>query len=477
MCFDRLLNLGVSKKDDVNRVRLIRQINGLNLFYTVVALSVGIISFLFLKDSLGGYLLGWVQLFATVLYATNLLINRKKFHDFVRHSTLIFFELHLFLCAILTGVYESSVLLVFVLYPLLAALVEVSIFQHLFFAFFQFGLVLIFRFRFPEAAMEFNNLMGTADAYYHILRIMGLFYFPVMGSVIMKIIFTENLNARIKQKNMIEELNRVHEKLKVYTEALKDESIRLKAEVNVAKEIQAMVLPGIEDISLLNEHDVACIMRPATEVGGDYFDIIKTDKELIFGIGDVTGHGLASGLIMMMAQTAIRALVESPYLEFKDYLPTLNSVLYANINRINANRNMTLSLVSYEGNGRYLSTGQHEFFLIYRASTKTVEINDTLDDGFFIGMIDSVSTFNKIKEFSLEEGDILLLFSDGITEAENIYGEQFGLDRLIENFQKYSNEPVEKIKDKLIMKIYNYIGPREILDDISLMVIKQRKYV
>lgn len=477
MFFDKMLNLGISTGDDVNRVRLIRQINGLNLFYTFVALSVAFISFLFLRNSLGGFLLGWVQVFATILYASNLLVNRRKFHNFVRHSTLIFFELHLFLCSLLTGVYDSPVLLVFVLYPLLAALVEVSIFQHLFFGFIQFGLVLFFRFSFPDAAMEFNNLMGTAEDYYHILRIMGLFYFPVMGSVIMKIIFSENLKARIKQKNMIEELNRVHEKLKDYAEALKDESIRLKAEVNVAKDIQAMVLPGIDDISLLDEHEVACIMRPASEVGGDYYDIIKTDNELVFGIGDVTGHGLASGLIMMMAQTAIRALVESPYMDFKDYLPTLNSVLYANINRINANRNMTLSLVSYEGNGKYLSTGQHEFFLIYRSNTNSIEVNDTLDDGFFIGMLDSITTFNKIREFTLNEGDILLLFSDGITEAENIHGEQFGLERLIDNFHKYSSEPVEKIKDKLIMKIYNYIGPREILDDISLMVIKQGKYV
>lgn len=477
MFFNKLLDLGSKPADDVNRVRLIRQINGLNVFYTCIAFSVGVISFLFLKGSLGGLMLGYVQVFATFMYAGNLLINIKRFKNFVRHLTILAFEIHLFLCALITGFYDSPVMLVIVLYPLLAALVEVSIFQHLFIGFLQLGLVMGFHFIFPEKERELNSILGSAESYKEILRVMGLAYFPLMGAGIMKIIFTENLNARIKQKKMLTELNRVHLKLKQYAEALKDESIRLRAEVNIAKDIQAMVLPDKEDFISLEDQDISCIMRPADEVGGDYYDVIHTDGKILFGIGDVTGHGLASGIIMMMAQTAIRSIVEMPGLDFEKYLPLLNNVMYANITRIKEDRNMTLSLFSYLGNGKYIMTGQHEYYLIYRSGTKEIEVIDTMNHGFFIGMIDSVEEFSDFREFELKKDDVLLLFSDGVTEAENENSEQFGLDRLEKYFKYYADLSADKIKQKLMQKIYNYIGQREILDDISLLIIKQKDNV
>lgn len=474
MIFDVFFNLGIQKSDDVNRNRLIRQINGLNLFYTAVALSVGILAFTLLRDSFGGLLLAWVQVFATLMYAGNLFLNRNRFRDFVRHFTIFAFEIHLFLCALITGFYLSPVMLVIVLFPLLAALVEVSLYVHLGVGFVQLGLLVVFHYFFPEVEASLNQILGTSEKYFDILRVMGLAYFPVMGAGIMRIIFNENLRARIKQKQMLSELNKVHQKLKVYADALKDESIRLKAELNIAKEIQEMVLPDQKEFNSLHDQDIACIMRPADEVGGDYYDIIETNDELLFGIGDVTGHGLASGLIMMMAQTAIRTIAESPKITFDEYLPLLNRILYANINRIKENRNMTLSLFRYKGKGQYEMSGQHEFFLIYRAARNEVEVFETMDGGFFIGMIDDISDFSEFVEFHLNPEDVLLLFSDGVTEAENEQGEQFGLDNLVSVFQKNADSPAEHLKQKIIRKLYNFMGQREILDDISLLIIKQK---
>lgn len=477
MFFERILNLGTKRNDDVNRIRLIRQINGLNLFFSFIAFSVGLVSFLLLRQSTGGRYLTIVQIFATLLYLSNLLFNVHGFKNYVRHFTIYAFEIHLFLCALITGFFYSPVMLVIVLFPLLAALVEVSIFQHLFVGFIQLILVVLFHFFFQPLETQLNKLLLGTGNFTEILRIMGLAYFPVMAAGIIKIIFNENLSARKKQKMMITELNQVHQKLKKYTEALKDESIRLRAEVNVAKDIQAMVLPDKEDYQRLQDFEVSGIMRPANEVGGDYYDVITTDDKVIFGIGDVTGHGLVSGIIMMMAQTAIKTIVETPGLPFEHYLPLLNRVLYANIARINVSRNMTLSLFKYEGQGKYLMTGQHEFYLIYRANTKTVNVEDTMNDGFFIGMVESVEDFSRLKEFSLQPDDVLLLFSDGVTEAENPDGEQFGLERLTTLLQQYGNMDSQRIKDKIINKIYNFIGQGEILDDISLLIIKQKEWL
>ncbi|MGL1893214.1 MAG: SpoIIE family protein phosphatase [Spirochaetaceae bacterium] len=475
MFLDNIINLGIEKSDEVNTVRYKRQINGLNLFYTAIALSVGLISFILLNKSRVGLFLGYVQILATLMYAGNLYNNRIKFKKYVNHLTILAFELHLFLCALLTGLFDSPVAIVIVLFPLLAALVEVSIFLHLFIGLFQFMLLIMFHFIFPELENSINTYLGITESSTVILRIMGLGYFPIMSAGIINIIFAENLSARKKQKVMIKELSRMHHKLKIYADALKDESIRLKAEVNIAKDIQAMVLPDDNDLSDLSDQEVSCIMRPADEVGGDYYDVIQSDGKLVFGIGDVTGHGLASGIIMLMAQTAIKTIVETKSAKYEEYLPIVNKVLFDNINRINANRNMTLALFNYLGNGRYIATGQHEYFIIYRAKTKQIEINDTMDDGFFIGMIESVTEFSNLNDFVLYKDDILLLFSDGVTEAEDMDSNQFGLERLVQYLEQYAELPPSKIKQKIMQKIYNYIGDRDILDDISLLIIKQKE--
>lgn len=471
MFLDGLLNLGVSAGDDVNKVRLIRQVNGLNVFYTVVALSVGIICLIFLADTRGTFVLGIVQLAATCLYFANIIITAKKRLKVARYLTIYTFEWHLFIVAMLTNFWESPVLLVIVLYPLLAALVEVSIMRHLGVGMLQLGIYIFIHFHFKgveNVILQFSNINDfVAD----VLRVMGLTYFPVMGAVIMKIIFRENLRARETQKEMLNEISIANRQLEVYAEKLKDESQRLRAEVNIAREIQTMVLPSQEEIEKIEELDVACLMRPADEVGGDYYDIIKIDDLITIGIGDVTGHGLSSGIIMLMAQTAIRTLAEMRIRDSKEFLAVLNRVLYANIERIRAGKNMTLSIISYR-DGEYVVSGQHESVIICRTDG-TIENYDTLEYGFYVGLLPDISEQVNTFRLSLAPGDIMLLYSDGVTEAENSEGEQFGLERMCDVVNNSRELHPEKIKFKLIKMLYNFMGATEIYDDITFMVIKQ----
>ena len=89
-------------------------------------------------------------------------------------------------------------------------------------------------------------------------------------------------------------------------------------------------------------------MEPADEVGGDYYDILQQDGKVKIGIGDVTGHGLESGMLMIMVQTATRVLLESNLADPVKFLDILNRSLYKNVQRMKSDKNLTLSILDYE---------------------------------------------------------------------------------------------------------------------------------
>jgi phosphoserine phosphatase RsbU/P len=297
-------------------------------------------------------------------------------------------------------------------------------------------------------------------------------FFPIMAAMIIELIFRENLRAREKQKVMLEEIRFTNSKLEIYADRLKDESLRLQAEVNIARKIQTMVLPSRQEIAGIDELDISCIMRTADEVGGDYYDVIKIGDTVTIGIGDVTGHGLSSGIIMLMAQTVVRTLAELRITDTRRFLCLVNKVLFANIRRIREDRNMTLAIVSYS-KGSCAVAGQHESVVVQRAGGYT-EVIDTLGLGFYVGLMEDVEDHVKSATFSLAPGDFILLYSDGITEAMNPAGEQFGLARICECARRYSALGAEKILAKTMKDLYNYMAETGIEDDISLVVVKQK---
>lgn len=466
---DFMLSLGVSGSDDIQRVRQIRQLNGLNLFYTFIAGSVSIIFFVFMKSAM---LLGLIQAFATLLYITNLIITSRKQIQLAQNMTIYIFEFHMFSIMLLTNAWHSPALSLIILYPLLGALLEVSIYKHLFMGIGQAAVLYsIYKF-FPglESALIYAGNI-TSEAV-EVLNLMGGTYTPTMAAVIMSIIYSENLRARKKQKDMLIEISAANRQLGLYADQLKDETQKLKAEINIAKKIQTMVLPSAEEISGVEDLDISCIMRTATEVGGDYYDILKLDNKVLIGIGDVTGHGLSSGLVMLMAQTAIRTLAEFKKTSPSEYLEVLNRVLYANVTRIKEDRSMTLMLLTYENN-RFIFSGQHESIVICRKNGD-IEVTDTASSGFYVGMTPDPPVSFTTSSIRLEKDDVLFLYTDGVTEAENEARRQFGLEKLCETLKKYHNLPAEKIRDKFMKDLYNYMGETEIYDDISLVVIKQK---
>jgi sigma-B regulation protein RsbU (phosphoserine phosphatase) len=156
------------------------------------------------------------------------------------------------------------------------------------------------------------------------------------------------------------------------------------------------------------------------------YDILAHDGRITIGIGDVTGHGLESGMLMLMTQTAVRTLVLRGETDPKRLVQILNRLMYENAHRINADKSVTLSVLTYHHRQVRVS-GQHEDVIVVRKGG-ALECIDTVDLGFPLGLEKDIAPLLAETEISLEPGDGIVLYTDGITEAENASCEFYGLD-------------------------------------------------
>ena len=255
---------------------------------------------------------------------------------------------------------------------------------------------------------------------------------------------------------------------------LKSENLRMEAELNAAKRIQEMILPKPQELAQVDSLEIAGYMEPAAEVGGDYYDVLIHPSGVVtIGIGDVTGHGLESGMLMLMTQTIVRTLLQSG--QDQDpvrFLDILNRTLYANIQRMNTDKNLSLAILNY-ADGKVNISGQHEEILIVRADGSLERI-DTMDLGLPIGLDQDIAKFIASTTLELEPGDGMVLYTDGIPEAYGEQKQQYGLPRLCQVICDRWQESAEAISQAVLADVKQFIGSQKIFDDITLLVIKQR---
>jgi sigma-B regulation protein RsbU (phosphoserine phosphatase) len=282
--------------------------------------------------------------------------------------------------------------------------------------------------------------------------------------------YTLNLEGKVAERTA--DLRSANEQITRLNEQLRGENLRLGAELEVAQRLQMMVLPPEEETREILDLDIACFMRPADEVGGDYYDVLKVGDVVYIGIGDVTGHGLQSGVIMLMAQTAILTLSKSGEKDMEHMLGILNQVLYKNILRIQESKNMTLAILQY-ANHEFSMVGQHESVLICRTNGE-VEVVDTLNLGLPIGLEEHIEGFIMTSHIHLNKGDLMVLYTDGATEAMNAQKQQFGIPGLKASLARHYKLPVHEIRNHILTDVFAHIGDARIYDDIALMVIRQK---
>jgi phosphoserine phosphatase RsbU/P len=251
---------------------------------------------------------------------------------------------------------------------------------------------------------------------------------------------------------------------------LEQENSRMSGELEITQRLQQMMLPRDEDLSSISNLDISGFMESAAEVGGDYYDVVSGDGGVVFGIGDVTGHGLESGVIAIMVQTAVRTLLASGHYESRKFFEVLNRVVYDNASRMNCDRNVTLSLLHYQDRIVTIS-GQHEEVLIVRGNGE-LERHDTLNLGFTLGLESDISHLIDEAKVPLQPGDVMVVYTDGITEAINNVGVTYGIERLAEAVRSSHERPSRGIREAVLRNLRDHIEGQELLDDISLLVIK-----
>ena len=244
---------------------------------------------------------------------------------------------------------------------------------------------------------------------------------------------------------------------------------KLQKEMEMARNIQLSILPSqLED----NLYDIAAHMTPAEQVGGDYYDYYLVGADRWLAIGDVTGHGMNSGLLMMMAQTSMSAYLKSVATPtVKGLYQSVNSTLHENLaDRTRQDLYMTFTALRADAAGNFTHVGRHEDILVRRAATGQVEVIPS--DGVWVGIVPDVSAVAEELHFRLEPGDIVVLFTDGVIECRNAAGEQFDLPRLIQLIEEHKDADVGALRDRIVKACFDFMDRQA--DDVTLFLMQRR---
>jgi serine phosphatase RsbU (regulator of sigma subunit) len=258
---------------------------------------------------------------------------------------------------------------------------------------------------------------------------------------------------------------------------LQAENRRMGAELDVQRRLQEMLLPSAKELSDVPGLDIAAHMTPAHEVSGDYYDVFANGDQTTIAIGDVTGHGLESGVVMLMTQSIVRGLLARDGAPAAATLEQVNRALRQNLARSGLDKTLSFCLLDYRstgvGQGTLRLTGQHESAIVVR-QTGAVESYDTDALGFPMGLIDDIGEFVAQLSLSLNAQDVVVLYTDGLTEAEDKDGNFYGATRASSLIAAHRTESAEAIKAALIADLNAFMSGTPLQDDVTLLVLKQK---
>jgi serine phosphatase RsbU (regulator of sigma subunit) len=238
--------------------------------------------------------------------------------------------------------------------------------------------------------------------------------------------------------------------------------------MDLARKIQTVLLPREPFIS---DYDVSANMVAASTVGGDYYDVFRVrDRDWIL-VGDVSGHGVTAGLCMMIIQTAVRTVLQSSALAEsslspKEVLCRVNAAVRSNLQKIGEDQYMTIMALEIDGN-RIRYSGLHQDILVYRASSGTVERIESR--GIWIGLLDDIDGLLDDDVFEMSEGDVLVLYTDGITEAR-VGRERLGTERLASAFRSLGQERAGS--GRVVEGILDLVRTAPFEDDVTVLAAR-----
>jgi len=282
----------------------------------------------------------------------------------------------------------------------------------------------------------------------------------------------ENAKLYGELNRATESLRRTNETLEAQvqerTAELRRALSELWSEMDLAKKIQTVLLPETRRVG---RYEVAAAMLAAESVGGDYYDVVEAgDRDWVM-IGDVSGHGVTAGLIMMMIQTAVRTIVLNARQRGEELSPSLvlsraNAAVRGNLQRISDGQYMTITALELSG-ARVRYSGLHQDILVHRAANDTVQRIAT--HGVWLGLVDDITDLLENDTIELQEGDTILLYTDGITEM--MLGEgRLGTAGLTSRFHTLASRASDP--KTIVDSLLDDIGGRAGHDDVTLMALR-----
>jgi sigma-B regulation protein RsbU (phosphoserine phosphatase) len=254
----------------------------------------------------------------------------------------------------------------------------------------------------------------------------------------------------------------------IYSEA--NEKKKLDHDLQIARDIQRVLLP--DEPPVINGFEITGINIPAKQVSGDYFDYIKVDdKRLGVAIADVSGKGVPASLIMAICRSTLRSqAVGNP--SPADVLSKVNRQLYPDIKE-DMFISMAYVVLDHAHGGVTMARAGHDAPVLYKHATQ--EITRLKPPGMVVG-IDSGNVFDRLTgDFAvpLERGDCLVLYTDGVTEALDGNGDEFGVERMVEGVKASAGDGAPAIVKRVIDDVRNFVGSQPQNDDITLIAIRK----
>jgi sigma-B regulation protein RsbU (phosphoserine phosphatase) len=253
--------------------------------------------------------------------------------------------------------------------------------------------------------------------------------------------------------------------------SMADEKKRMDSDLQVAQEIQRILLPSSSPT--LRNYDIDGINMPARQMSGDYYGYIRVAPDLWgVAIADVSGKGVPASLIMAMCRSVLR--VEAPgKTSAAEVLNQVNRQIYPDIKE-DMFISMAYLLLDENGNDITLCRAGHDAPLLYEAKTRSVrKLNPP---GMALG-IDSGDVFERVtRDFTLQMApdDCLILYTDGVTEALDAGEDEYGIKQLTESIEASAHEGAAAIRKRLTDDLLAFIGNHAQNDDITLIVIRKK---
>ncbi|CAN5602111.1 hypothetical protein BH10BAC5_BH10BAC5_21760 [soil metagenome] len=247
------------------------------------------------------------------------------------------------------------------------------------------------------------------------------------------------------------------------------EKKKIESELQIAREIQIALLPKF--IPKISCYDVVAENIPALQVGGDYFDIIKlSEDKYALAIADVSGKGTPASLLMSNIQSSVHSylkLYREETFDLSLITEKINEVIYENTS---AEKFITFFwglLDCKEHTFEYINAGHNPPVIIRKE-----EVINLDKGGFMIGILDTGVTYEKGK-VDLKDDDIIIFYTDGVTEAMNTLHEEFGEEKLIGVIREHKNKDTSDILSKVKDSIAEFTMGMPPYDDITMIILKK----